>query len=500
MKRKNLYRNLIIILICIFVPIMIAIGAASWYMISESSIKPKYNPNSAFYLYLNNQTTTYNGAAQLPKSTNDNVSFDKDTISFICFKKNSEGKFVEYEHDAPIDAGDYLLRYSDRDDKSGYAGSDVLFKINKADLELVDISVKYTQFTNEEYFSTSMDTSNIQYNYKFTFNNVEVDGTVKYSHSTGLSVGNNKMYDYIFTPTSDNFNFFKGEVSITTYATVKFYNDDPSSTLLKTEYVEQGGKISSKYPFPQGIYKDGIDRNLGQSGFEGWYYNEVRWDVEKDVVTDDISLYANWYYSIYTLTLNNVDAQNNNTDVEYTIKDLPIEIENPNLDIKYFKRWEESNDSTIRFDNITITLDNYNSFKNVTYKAIFYDIIVINTVEINYSTSNRSFNNLKTEILKSEYIKLADESLGISDFSSILNIEYIHDGFYYYGDLSKISDTNKNNLTTTTNIAGSTYITSFKFLILVEYSFLSAQEAKNNECWRCLHHLDQAYIYWYTKS
>ena len=453
---------------------LIAVGVASWYMISESHIKPKYNPDSAFYIYLNNQSTTYNGAAQLPKSTNDNVSFDKDTISFICYKKNSEGKFVEYEHDAPIDAGDYLLRYSDSDDESngGYAGSDVLFKINKATLTLESISVNYNQFTGKNYFSSKMDTTQIEFISSFSLNMKQDDDTFENVYITGdvqlttnqLSVGTFD-YDYIFTPNSNysnNINEYTSSISITTFAEVQFIDDTLNgNSLIKTEYVEKGTKVSTFTPSPSDSY---ISEIVEENKFADWLDADNNVFDFNSTIESNTVLTASWNYKTHSILLYNLNADNSTIPEEITfrINELPINIGYPNLETKYFKRWNlGANNLDKGPANIDITLSNYLSYSGQSYNAYFYDIILIDTIEIDYSDSNRTFSNLKSDVLASASIKLADNTISDDTFRSCIDFEYMHNGYYYYGNLSAITDGYKDFLKTSTNIAGSTYITSF---------------------------------------
>lgn len=127
MKSRNIYNKMFIILAAIIIPLMITIGLAAWIMISEERIKPKYNPDSAFYVYLNKQETTYTGSPQLP--SNPNITID----SSVTYKYRKVGE-TNYTNGAPTNAGEYYINFSSSKDKTegGYPSSDVYFKINKA--------------------------------------------------------------------------------------------------------------------------------------------------------------------------------------------------------------------------------------------------------------------------------------------------------------------------------------------------------------------------------
>lgn len=460
MKKNNIFKKTFLIIVFAIIPLMLVIGAASWIMLSEERIKPQYNPNSAFYQYLNGQEVTYDGSSKLPSSTY--ITID----SNVTYKYRKVGE-ITYTTGAPTNAGEYYINFSSSLDETegGYPSSDVYFKINKATLSNPTVSVLYNQFETdtedeyENYFSTEMNTSNIQYTSVFKFNEVEVPGTTIYSDSNSLSVGTYE-YQYTFTPDSDNFNIYKDKVYITTYATVRYLDDD-GSTELKKEYLALKSEITKFDPITSNY------SNLGAYAEEkeellNWYINGTA-VVFPYKVTNNIDMVAEWKYTEHKLILENLEGHETETEsreISYTIKTLPGEIVNPNLDYKYFKWWKLGDNKGPT--NIIIDESTYLIYSGKTYTAYFYDIIVIDIIEINYSTSNRTFANLKSEVLKSSNISIADEKVSISDFSGILDFTYIHNGYYYYGNLNSISDGYEKSLTTTSYIAGSTYITKMK--------------------------------------
>ena len=52
MKNRNVFRKSFTVVLIVVLSLLFTIGAATWFMISESKEKPIYNPNSAFYIYL----------------------------------------------------------------------------------------------------------------------------------------------------------------------------------------------------------------------------------------------------------------------------------------------------------------------------------------------------------------------------------------------------------------------------------------------------------------
>ena len=67
--------------------------------------------------------------------------------------------------------------------------------------------------------------------------------------------------------------------------TVKF--DTDGGSLVDSQQVEKGEKVSK----PEDPKKSSSE---GEYEFLGWYYGNVQWDFDNDVVTQDITLTAKW--------------------------------------------------------------------------------------------------------------------------------------------------------------------------------------------------------------
>lgn len=451
--KNNVFKKTLIILIFILIPAIAALGFASWYVVNEYRIKPKYNPNSAFYIYLNNQVTTYSGSTQLP--TSPYITFDE-TVSY-SYRLVGETNSTE---GAPVDAGEYYILFESDKDTEGFESTEVYYKINPADVTLESISVNYDEISGENFFTTNKDTSTISYNAVFKFNNKPVEGVTKYSDAkSSLSIGTFE-YEYKFEPTSNNFNVYEGEkVSISTYATVSFLDDDGS--LITNDYVELNGVVTKpdNSSITPNIYVS------EKTAFENWYLGETLYDFSTKV-TSNISLISSWTYKQYTLTLINVDKNStndgfiyssNNTYTEtFTVKSLNMTIKVPTSDIKYFYRWTGT--ETIDGD-ITIS-----TAGDKTYTANWWDIITINNKtydHADYTSTRLTYSTVAKDLVATSNIEVKDPN-GISYTTAVsyLTVKAMHNGYYYHGDLTAIPTEYRSDVVTNTssNLTGSTYL------------------------------------------
>lgn len=479
MKKNNIFKKTFLIIVLAIIPLMLVIGAASWIMLSEERIKPQYNPNSAFYQYLNGQTVTYNGSEQMPEpkltptGTTDNslINMDKETIEYTCYKKNASGNYVSYENGTPKDAGEYILRFVDTDDETNgaYPASDVYFKIEKATLINPTVSINYNQIQTsteneyESYFSTEMNTANIQYNSVFKFNEVEVPGTTIYSDSNSLSIGTNK-YQYTFTPDSDNFNIYNGEIDITTYATVR-YLDDNGSTVLEKQYCPYGSSVTFNPSVSD--YYNLLTYPEEKVNFSCWTLNGTAIGSNYKII-DDVDLVAEWNYIIHKLEFINVSLDSNGKFIytngnKYSItktfkelQELPYTVEVPTSDIKHFRRWGYNN----KTQEGTLTISsfyNYNEDYTDTYTAYWWDIVTVGNLIYDYANDGKisySGNILNDALAKTNFY-IEDTS---SDYYSILSnnitnwliMGSLTNGYYTFSKTSSAS------------IPGSTYLLSIQ--------------------------------------
>lgn len=178
MKNKNIFKRTFLILILIIIPLMTTIGAAAWVLLYEERITPIYNPDSAFYYYLNGQSVTYDGDPHFPSPKDpitglfDStlINLEKESITWKCFRNEGttqEPNFVIYKTGVtkPQDPGEYLIRFSDKTDQTngGYPASDIIFTIEKPKINVQSWPSLDEMYWGEEYvFSSSNlgDTSN----------------------------------------------------------------------------------------------------------------------------------------------------------------------------------------------------------------------------------------------------------------------------------------------------------------------------------------------------
>lgn len=127
--KNNIFKKTFIIIAAILLPLVFSIVAATWFMISEETIEPIYNPNSLFYKHLNDQYAFYDGEGHLPHS--DLINFEKLQVTYEC-KNRHNGKMITT--DKPTDPGQYIIKFSSPLDETekgeiGYQTTDVVFTI-----------------------------------------------------------------------------------------------------------------------------------------------------------------------------------------------------------------------------------------------------------------------------------------------------------------------------------------------------------------------------------
>lgn len=234
MKSRNLFKKTFLIIAAIIIPLMITIGVAAWVMISEERIKPKYNPNSAFYVYLHQQETTYNGNPQLP--SNANITID----SSVTYKYRKVGE-TNYTNGAPTNAGEYYINFSSSKDETngGYPSSDVYFKINKADPIVSSWPTLNTMYWgNTLSFNTTGDTSKGSFSIvdgSFAFKSGGSRASAELPYTVSLLYTPNDTSNYnTLTQTVDVTLKAVAHVSTTFYATV---DEAITSTTSGTIYV-----------------------------------------------------------------------------------------------------------------------------------------------------------------------------------------------------------------------------------------------------------------------
>lgn len=496
MKKNNVFKKTFLILILAVIPLMILIGAASWILLSEEKIKPIYNPNSAFYKYLNNQSVTYDGNEHFPipkdPETNENnedlLYLGEDRVKWTCFKNTgtSENPKWQAHEGKPVNAGEYLIRFNDTKDKTegGYPASDVKYTINKAEIIFENLTCTYP---GSGYYLTSTSLDTISYDKKYYFlgknsEQIYVNGAITLNDISKLSVGTNK-YNCTFSPTSveDPYDINSlsytpqnESVSIITYATVTYLDDD-GVTELKKEYYAHESELSKFDPIESNY------SNLGayaeeKAALTNWCVNNVAVTFPYTVTTD-VAFVADWKYIEHTLKFVNVSYNdskgfiyvlNGTYSITKTIKDLPYTVSKPTSDIKYFRRWAWNGNTQEDVFKIS-SFYNYEEDYTDTYTAYWWDILVLNNLEYDYddySTTRLTYSlleNKDTGIYSNLTYTILDNTSDILNPLGSLTLKSLHNGHYYYGDKSSISKDFVKSVTQSesTNIAGSTYLVQF---------------------------------------
>lgn len=206
MKKINIFRKLFFLLTFAVIPLLCTIAFAAWYMISEVGVKPKYNPNSAFYVYLNEQEVEYNGNPQLPSS--DFINMD-----FVEYKYKKVGE-QKYTNGAPTNAGQYYIYFESKIDQTEYLATDVLFTIKPASVEFEDLTwptFKPMYWGNSITKDSNGDTTNGSFSFSQDCKDIvspSSRGTVNLTHYIRVT----------YTPNDKNYAPYVKDIEIILYA------------------------------------------------------------------------------------------------------------------------------------------------------------------------------------------------------------------------------------------------------------------------------------------
>lgn len=463
MRRKILY-----FISLITFPLAILFGVASWLIYSETIFSPTYDSSNVLAAYFeDDQHGVYTGSGQLPSYDTEVENPDDSILSYAYADKNIFNLYVDanFIDGAPIDVGVYWIRITPFG--TGNQPLYVTYTIDKA-TPIVDteVSVIYNQGPRSNYFTTEQNTSTIQYNGTFKNGSVTVPGTIKFSDTTNssLKIGTYD-YEWTFTPTSTkNYEVVKGTCSITTYATVSFYD---GSILVSTKEVPYGNKITAvSYTPPTGY------------SFEGWYYLGHIFDFNSPI-TENMRLDTLNSLITYTITYNLDGGTLNSVNPStYTIETPSFKLNNPTKSGSTFAGWTGSNGSE-KSTSVTVskgTTGNLVFNANWKYVAVFYDTdktTILKTVDIidgevisptYYALTDyqykRTFNGW-SKVDTDEIISTSSVTTTITGLSSSINLyakvnEEIRSYTVnvYYKDKDNQASSTKSNSTDLTNSGG----------------------------------------------
>ena len=463
--KRNHYKIIVYVALILLIAIPM-IGLSSWVVINDFLVKPKYNPNSAFYIYLQNQSVTYNYEEQMPNldlfkkqylDLNKNGDVSDDNVTIMWKYRVAGDTTNKYSSDLakPTNAGTYYFYFwcnidevdegvaKELEEENALYPTEVKFTIDKATATPSEFNVKYdkTDENGVKFFATKQLSPN-DFSYKFTYLDKEVAGSI--SISSELEIGT-RDYDYTFTPDDKNFDSYKGKVSIITYATINFHDslEITNEGILFTKYVPEGIILDPlDNPTTSDLEKSELYDNI--KGFKNWVYNDENKTVctKLENITKNIDLYATYTLS-YTITYLSYDGKNSGKSMteEWEYSDFGTkELYSPTAENLYFNGW-------IYNDSIVTSLTDPDDY---TLTSDFRWIIprVINS--ISYS-STVTFNNLFTD-----YQITCKDGTEI-DHSTTFSISYMENGVYYYGD-STGKDTTGLKAGPLANVVGSTYL------------------------------------------
>ena len=141
MKNRNVFRKSFTVVLIVVLSLLFTIGAATWFMISESKEKPIYNPNSAFYIYLHGQEVDYTGEGQLPVPmlngvrNDDIMDLSDPAIKYKYRKVGDKNNQYSAEMAKPVEPGEYYILFWSIKDQAGdeFASTEVKFIIKTLD-------------------------------------------------------------------------------------------------------------------------------------------------------------------------------------------------------------------------------------------------------------------------------------------------------------------------------------------------------------------------------
>ncbi len=304
-----------------------------------------------------------------------NVTVTGGEVTYVFYDENNQVITLADGLTKPVDAGKYFVEVtvSNLNNYNDITSNKVMFVINTINVTVSSVNVTYPQ---SGYYTTSTDIAEVTLT-----GTTNTPGTFALVAGQALTVGT-KEYDYVFTPTSDNYNAYEGKVVITVYATVTFKD---GSTTVETQYVAQDNSITT---FPT-VSKD-------HYSLVGWFDNETKYD-ETTKITNDVTLTSSWTPVSYTITYNLAGGSVATANpTSYTIESSNITLVNPTKDGYTFAGWTGTGLDSATID-VTITSG---STGNRTYTATWARESYTITYELNggiVTGNNPTSYNVETE-------------------------------------------------------------------------------------------------------
>lgn len=178
--KNNVFRKTFFILSFIILPLLIVIGAASWIVVTEYKTRPRYNPSSLYYIYLNGDNKTYTGSPLLPDSNDATVSID---YSDIKVQHRKDGETVDKLKDgAPTNAGTYYLYLESKSGDPEFEATEIKFTINTAEPSVTKWPSYKTMFYGNNFTVNEAGTANCGGTFTITGNPVATTTVDKTGH------------------------------------------------------------------------------------------------------------------------------------------------------------------------------------------------------------------------------------------------------------------------------------------------------------------------------
>lgn len=314
---------------------------------------------------LNSLSKTYDGT-QITTPVIDTNSNGEVTITY-----SADG--INFTSNKPVNAGNYIIKV-EAAETLAYAAASIQksFTISKTNPICADsISVNYNELSGKSYFTTNMNVSNIIFNGEFSTN-----GTITYSDSrTSLVIGT-YAYSYTFTPADlTNYNIVTGTVDITTYATVKYFDNDE---LVNTLYIAKNAKATNLVlPDRNGYSQAGWTLLDSSNLFD---FNSA--------ITNNTNLYSIFSLTEYSIEYHLAGGTLSNPIETYTIETDSFYLPIPTQENKKFIGWTGTGLSVATMD----VLIEKGSMGNKSYTANWADL---ETVAYYLNNTSKTFTTIE---------------------------------------------------------------------------------------------------------
>ncbi len=178
--KNNVFKKTFFILSFIILPLLIVIGASSWIVVTEYKTRPRYNPSSLYYIYLNGDNKTYTGSPLLPDSNDATVSID---YSDIKVQHRKDGETVDNRKDgAPTNAGTYYLYLESKSGDPDFEATEIKFTIDTAEPSVTKWPTYKTMFYGNSFTVNEAGAANCGGTFTITGNPVATTTVDKTGH------------------------------------------------------------------------------------------------------------------------------------------------------------------------------------------------------------------------------------------------------------------------------------------------------------------------------